>query len=159
MKIKSVFNQGEKIPTKYTADGEDINPPLEISEISSNAKSLVLIVDDPDAPRGTWVHWVVVNIPVFGNFLKIEENSVPRRAIQLANSAGGKDYHGPAPPSGTHRYLFKIYALDISDLGLGEDAEKSDVLNAMEEHVLDKAELIGTYTQDRLSQSSFFTLF
>jgi|SRR3989344_6694814 len=148
MKITSVFNQGEKIPVKYTADGENINPSLEVIGIPSDIKSLVLIVDDPDAPAGTWVHWVVINISPEIN--TIRENSIPKGAIQVTNSAGEKNYHGPAPPSGVHHYFFKIYALDTF-LSLTEDKTKKDIEKAMQNHIIDKAELIGIYSRDKLS--------
>ncbi len=143
MEVKSVFKQGEKIPVKYTADGRDVNPLLKISGIPDEAESLVLIVDDPDAPAGVWVHWLVFNIPVFGSEFRIEEESIP--GVQGINSWEHNDYGGPSPPSGIHRYFFKIYALDIKDLGLDSSADKSDVEGAMREHILDKAELMGVY--------------
>ena len=146
MKLTSVFNQGEKIPAKYTADGENINPPLEISRVPSGAKSLVLIVDDPDAPSGTWVHWVVINIPVSGSEFRIEKDSVP--GLECMNDFRKVSYGGPSPPSGIHRYFFKVYALDIPDLKLKSSSEKADVEKAMNGHVLDKAELIGIYSRD-----------
>jgi len=146
MKINSVFRQGEKIPARYTADGENINPPLEISEIPSGAKSLVLIIDDPDAPSGIWVHWILINIFVSSSNFKIEENSIPRGAVQLLNSARGKNYHGPSPPSGTHRYFFKIYALD-NFLKISEDKTKREVEKEMQGHILDRAELMGLYSR------------
>lgn len=140
MKIRSPeFKHNGFIPAKFTCQGDDVNPPLVIESIPEGAKTLVLIVDDPDAPMGTWVHWVLVNMPVTG---KIEENSIIGK--QGLNDFGRKDYGGPCPPSGTHRYFFKIYALD-SELNLGEDAGKPDVEKAMEGHMLDKAELIGLY--------------
>lgn len=140
MEVKSVFNQGEKIPVKYTADGDDVNPGLEISGIPENAKSLVLIMDDPDAPMGTWIHWVVFNIPVSVN--KIDEGASP--GIVGVNSWGRNNYGGPSPPSGVHRYFFKVYALD-SELSLDSSAEKSDVESAMQGHILDHGELMGVY--------------
>lgn len=142
MEIKSVFNNGEKIPVKYTADGDDVNPSLEITGIPKEAKSLVLVMDDPDAPRGTWVHWILFNIPP--NVNKIEENTVPVNAVQGKNSWNKNEYGGPSPPSGTHRYFFKVYALD-NQLTLSENSDKNSIENAMKEHVLDKAELIGVY--------------
>ena len=141
MEVKSVFKQGEKIPVKYTADGRDVNPLLKISGIPDEAESLVLIVDDPDAPVGDWVHWLVFNIPV--STTRIKENSVPS-GVQGTNSWGRNDYGGPSPPSGTHRYFFKVYALD-SELDLDESASKKDVVKAMQGHILDKAELMGVY--------------
>jgi len=127
------------IPSLYTCEGDDINVPLKIEGVPKQAESLVLIVDDPDAPKGTWVHWVVFNIPVT-NY--IEEDSVPGE--QGLNDFGKHDYGGPCPPSGTHRYFFKIYALDTI-LDLGSDAIKEDVDMAMEGHVIASGELIGLY--------------
>jgi len=141
MKITSPdFDNNKKIPARFTGDGENINPNLDISEIPENTKSLVLIIDDPDAPSGTWVHWVVFNIPPAT--ARISENSIP--GIQGKNSWGKNEYGGPMPPSGTHRYFFKIYALDI-ELGLDENIDKNGIEEAMENHILDKAELIGLY--------------
>ncbi|MCH7568135.1 MAG: YbhB/YbcL family Raf kinase inhibitor-like protein [Nanoarchaeota archaeon] len=145
MELKSsAFNQGEKIPVKYTCDGDDFSPPLEISGVPENTKSLVLIVDDPDAPVGTWVHWVVWNIQP--KITKIEENTVPVNAIEGINDFGKHNYGGPCPPSGTHRYFFKSYALDKT-LELDNNAKKSDVENAMRGHVIEQATLIGTYSR------------
>ena len=104
------FKNGEMIPKKYTCKGGDVNPPLEIKGIPAEAKSLALIMDDPDAPVGTWVHWVVWNIPLEGVEKVIAENSAP--GIEGINSAGKHHYHGPCPPSGVHRYYFKFYALN-----------------------------------------------
>jgi len=144
MKITSPeFAHNTSIPKKFTCEGQDINPPLVISDIPSEAKSLTLIVDDPDAPMGTWVHWVAYNIPIIK---RIEESSVP--GVQGVNNAGTKNYHGPCPPSGTHRYFFKLYALDTA-LNLAEGASKGAVEKAMQGHILDKAELIGLYKKQR----------
>lgn len=144
MKITSPeFESGKYMPAKFTCDGGDINPTLIIEGIPKEAKSLVLIVDDPDAPRGTWVHWVVYDIPIRE---RIDENSVPGK--QGMNDSGGRTYHGPCPPSGTHRYFFKIYALD-NVLNLNEGIRKPDLEKAMQGHILDKAELIGLYKRGR----------
>ncbi|MDD5193247.1 MAG: YbhB/YbcL family Raf kinase inhibitor-like protein [Candidatus Nanoarchaeia archaeon] len=143
MKIKSIFNNTEKIPSKYTADGDDINPPLEIFDIPQNAKTLVLIVDDPDAPAGVWVHWILFNIPIIN---KIKENSVPNNSKPGMNSAGKTKYHGPSPPSGTHRYFFKLYALDTM-LNLPQASKRSEIEQAMQGHILAKAEIIGLYSR------------
>ncbi len=142
MLIRSVFNNHEKIPVKYTGDGEDINPNIDILETPSNTKSFALIVDDPDAPCGDWVHWIVFNIP--SSVHRIEEDSVPKGAIEGKNNAKMLRYHRPAPPYEIHRYFFKVFALD-SMLSLHEGATKKEVLDAMEGHVIDKAELIGVY--------------
>jgi len=144
MKIaSSAFANGENIPSKYTCDAEDFSPPLEFSEIPAGAKSLALVMDDPDAPgAGGFVHWVIFNIDP--QTFQIDENSVPQNAIQGQNSAGRSSYTGPCPPSGTHRYFFKLYALDAI-LNLDSSATREDVERAMEEHTLAQAELIGLY--------------
>jgi len=139
--VKSpVFEAGKQIPKKYTCDGDDINPPLAIEGVPKEAKSLVLAIDDPDAPSGTFDHWIVWNIPASTS--KIAENSSPGKEGQ--SSFGKNGYGGPCPPSGTHRYFFKLYALD-SELKLASSAKKKDVEKAMQGHVLAKGELIGTY--------------
>ncbi len=143
MKLNSsAFENNQLIPAKYTCDGEDISPPLEISGVPEGSQSLVLIVDDPDAPMGTWDHWIVWNINPSTS--SIEENSVPEEAIEGMNSFGKQPYGGPCPPSGTHHYHFKLYALDTK-LELDSSSEKKDVEKAMENHILDRAELIGLY--------------
>jgi hypothetical protein len=136
-----VFQDGGSIPSRFTCQGEDVSPPLKIDDIPEGSKSLVLIMDDPDAPADTWDHWLVWNIPPAR---KIEENSVPKGAVQGRNSWGRSSYGGPCPPSGTHRYVFKLYALDTT-LTLGEDARKGDVEKAMEGHILAQTSLTGLY--------------
>jgi len=144
MQIKSVFNHNEKIPNIYTCDGEDKSPEIFISEVPGGAKSLVLIVDDPDAPAGTWVHWLLWNIDP--GIASIGENSIPVGAKQGMNDFKKLEYGGPCPPSGTHRYFFKVYALDI-ELDLEEGSSKEELEKAMKGHMLDKAELIGVYSR------------
>ena len=140
MKLTSPnFENNGYIPEKFTCQGEDINPVLIIEGVPEGAKSLALIVDDPDAPVGTWVHWVVYDIPVVSC---IEEASVPGK--QGGNDFGRKDYGGPCPPSGTHRYFFKIYAL-AQKLDLEKGVSKAELEKAMHDHILDQAELIGLY--------------
>jgi len=143
LKISSpVFENNGNIPAKYTCDGKDVNPPLLIENVPANTKSLALIMDDPDAPRGTWVHWVVWNIdPQAG---EIKEDSVPKSAKQGMNDFRKKDYGGPCPPSGTHRYFFKLYALDTV-LTIGQDSTKADLEKAMKGHILEEGSLIGLY--------------
>ena len=136
------FSHNGQVPLKYTCDGEDINPPLTISGVPANAKSLVLIVDDPDAPRGTWVHWTVWNIKP--DTTSIGENSLPMGAVEGTTDFGRTGYGGPCPPSGTHRYFFKIYALDTL-INLSSSARKADIEKVMEGHILDQTELIGLY--------------
>jgi len=144
MKITSPnFKDNEFIPKKFTCEGEDVNPALIVEGIPKEAKSMVLIVDDPDAPMGTWVHWVVYDIPVVN---RIEESSIPGK--QGINDFGRRDYGGPCPPSGTHRYFFKIYALDEM-LNLKEGISKKELEGIMQGHILEKAELIGLYKKAR----------
>jgi len=141
MKITSpAFKHNDMIPRKYTCQGDDINPPLTMEGIPSSAKTLALIVDDPDAPMGTWVHWVVFNIPP--TTAQVDEKTIPGK--QGRNDFGGNDYGGPCPPSGTHRYFFKLYALNTV-LNLREGIKKSDLEKAMAGHILDEDELIGLY--------------
>lgn len=141
MRIESVFGQGKPIPQKYTCQGENVSPPLEFYEIPQHTQSLVLIMDDPDAPSGTFDHWVEWNISANTHHL-VEGVSL---SYQGKNSYGLLGYKGPCPPSGKpHRYFFKLYALDVS-LSLAKGASKTQVENALEGHVLAKAELMGTY--------------
>jgi Raf kinase inhibitor-like YbhB/YbcL family protein len=140
--VKSpAFANNGFIPTKHTCDGEDVNPPLNIEGTPDGTQSLVLIVDDPDAPMGTWDHWIVWNIPPSG---KIEENSVP--GVEGLNDFRKHSYGGPCPPSGTHRYFFKVYALDTK-LNLNANSRKNDLEKAMQSHILAKGELIGRYSR------------
>lgn len=136
------FTHNGMIPPEYTCDGTDRNPPLTIRNIPAKSRSLALIVDDPDAPRGTWIHWVVWNIDP--DTTEIPANSVPRGALQGTNDFGKQSYGGPCPPSGTHRYFFKLYALDIS-LSLKTGATKAQLEDAMKGHILEKVELLGLY--------------
>ena len=140
MKLSSLeFEHEEYIPKKFTCDGEDVSPALMIEDIPEETKRLALIVDDPDAPMGTWVHWVVFNISKKD---VIEEGEVP--GTQGINDFGKLQYGGPCPPSGTHRYFFKLYALD-EKLDLKEGCHKKDLLKAMEGHIIEETELIGLY--------------
>lgn len=143
LKISSTaFKHNKMIPEKYTCDGADKSPPLAFEGVPENAKSLALIVDDPDAPRGTWVHWVVWNIDP--GTKGIAEGSVPEEALQGMNDYRRLDYGGPCPPSGTHRYFFKLYALD-TPLHMGKGAAKTDLEKSMKGHILAQAEIIGLY--------------
>jgi hypothetical protein len=147
MKISSTaFGHNDQIPKKYTCDGSDINPPLKFEGVPANARSLALIVDDPDAPAGTWVHWVVWNIDPKTS--EIKENSVPKGAMQGMNDFRKHDYGGPCPPSGTHRYFFKLYALDTT-LNIGAGARKTALESSMKGHILAEAQLIGLYERGR----------
>ena len=133
------FAHNRMIPQKYTCQGKDINPPLTISDIPEGTVSLALIIDDPDAPLRTWDHWIMWNIKPTAN---ITENSTP--GIQGQNSWGRQNYGGPCPPSGTHRYFFKLYAID-STIDLPAGSTKVDLEAAMQDHILEQAELIGLY--------------
>lgn len=134
------------IPSKYTCDGADVNPPLLIGTVPEKTRSLALIVDDPDAPVGIWVHWVVWNIGA--GTKEIPENSVPPGALQGTNDFRKQGYGGPCPPSGTHRYFFKLYALD-APLSAPAGATKARIEEAMKGHVLAQAELIGLYKRSK----------
>lgn len=136
------FGEKEHIPRLYACDGEDINPPLVIRGIPRGTGSLALVVDDPDAPTGTWVHWVVWNIRP--DTKEIKENSVPKGAVQGVNDFKKHRYGGPCPPSGTHRYFFKLYALDAM-ISLGPNASKTELERKMKTHVLSEAHLVGLY--------------
>jgi Raf kinase inhibitor-like YbhB/YbcL family protein len=140
LKIHSVaFSHGGQIPPRYTCEGENVNPALEISDIPENTKTLALIVEDPGAPRGVYDHWIAWNIPPNE---AIEENSRP--GISGKNSFGNTGYGGPCPPSGSHRYFFKVYALD-SDLDIRAGSDKKTLQEAMKDHVLGSGELMGHY--------------
>src|SRR5882724_490652 len=142
MKITSpAFENQQKIPTKYTCSGESINPPLEFSDIPANAKTLALVVDDPDAPNGDFVHWIVYNIDPTTK--SVAENSKPS-VREGYNSIGKPGYIAPCPPSGTHRYFFKLYALAI--MLDGHTLDKTALEGEMKGHILDQAELIGLYS-------------
>lgn len=136
----SAFENEGMIPEKYTCDGDDVSPPLTIENVPKEAKSLVMIVDDPDAPMGTWTHWVVWNIPAKG--MEIEENKAP--GTEGRNTSGNEKYDGPCPPSGIHRYFFKVYALDII-LENKNGASRKEIEQSMEGHVIAESALMGRY--------------
>jgi Raf kinase inhibitor-like YbhB/YbcL family protein len=145
----TAFSEGEMIPTRYTCDGPDVSPDLSWSGVPETAKSLALICDDPDAPMGTWVHWVLFNIPSSASGLPAE---IPSDAA-LENGArhGNNDfrrlgYGGPCPPGGTHRYYFKLYALDV-ELNLDSGVTKDQLLEAMQGHILAEGQLMGKYSR------------
>jgi len=140
--ISSVFPDGGQIPDKYGCRGEDINPPLKFSGVPKGTRSLALIIDDPDAPSGDWVHWLVFNIDP--QTAEISENSVPAGATIGLNSSNRTAYDSLCPPRGTHHYHFKLYALDTTLMSAS--AQKSDLLAVMDGHILAQAELIGTYS-------------
>lgn len=144
----SAFTEGSPIPVKYTCDGQDLSPPLKWSDLPQGTWSIALIADDPDAPAGTWVHWVLYNLPATISELL---QGLPTGEIILGGAAQGRNdfrrigYGGPCPPRGNaHRYFFKVYALD-TDLGLKPGATKNELLRAMEGHILTEGQLMGTY--------------
>jgi Raf kinase inhibitor-like YbhB/YbcL family protein len=144
MEISSAaFKDGEMIPSKYTCDGENVNPPIEIKNIPEEAVCLALIVDDPDAPISTWVHWLVWNMPVTHH---IKENEV--HGTEGVNDFQQHHYGGPCPPSGTHRYFFKVYALDAL-LELPSAAKKNELERIMSEHIIGFGELVGLYKRKK----------
>jgi Raf kinase inhibitor-like YbhB/YbcL family protein len=145
--MSSAFGEGDLIPRQYTCDGRDVSPPITWTGAPAGTKSLALIADDPDAPAGTWVHWVVYNLPA--GVAELHEAIPPDRELKGGGRQGKNDfrkigYGGPCPPSGTHRYFFKLYALD-AELDLEPGATKADVLAAMEGRILAEARLIGKY--------------
>lgn len=144
MKItSSAFEYNQYIPKKYTCDGENVNPPLTFSEVPSEAKSLVLIVSDPDAPSGDWTHWIVFNISP--DIKNVDEYSTPKGTV-ARNSFSKNEYGGPCPPSGTHRYIFALYALDTI-LSLDRNVDKKTVLKSINSHVLSQTEITGVYSR------------
>lgn len=145
----TAFTQGKPIPAKYTCDGQNISPPLQWHMPPQNARSFALIMDDPDAPGGTWVHWVLYNLPATAHALA---EGFPAQASLADGSRNGTNswprlgYGGPCPPGGTHHYFFKLYALDRM-IELAPGAAKEQLLSAMQGHILGQAELMGTYSR------------
>ncbi len=140
----SAFIHEGMIPARYTCDGDDISPEIAWSNYPKGTKSMALICDDPDAPGGTWVHWVAYNIPPADSSLSAKMLADCEQCLQGRNSWGNNSYGGPCPPGGTHRYFFKIYALDTM-LDLEAGATKEKLLEAIEGHVLGMGELMGRY--------------
>lgn len=139
--VKSpAFVNNKEIPKKYSCDGQEVNPPLEIESIPEGTKTMALIIEDPDSPNGAFDHWIVWNIPPSG---KIEEDSVP--GTQGINGDGRQSYSGMCPPSGSHRYYFKVYALDLKLDLKPESTRKKDLEKVIFGHVLAKGEIVGTY--------------
>jgi Raf kinase inhibitor-like YbhB/YbcL family protein len=165
MSLRSpAFSDGGMIPRSYTCDGSDRSPPLEWSGVPDSTRTLALICDDPDAPTGTWSHWVVINLQPAVRALKEgipAETSVPLARMEMEpagdsspkalaqqgqNDFGKTGYGGPCPPGGTHRYVFRLYALDTR-LDLPSSATRADVLKAIQEHILAEGRLVGKYTR------------
>jgi Raf kinase inhibitor-like YbhB/YbcL family protein len=146
MKVtSSAFQEGANIPSKFTCDGGDTSPPLQIADIPSEAKSLLLIVDDPDAPSGLFTHWMVWNIPPQTS--AVGEGSTPK-GVQGTSDFGKSGYGGPCPPSGTHRYYFRIFALD-RELDLPFGSKRAQLDAAMKGHVVAQGELMGRYSRKK----------
>lgn len=139
------FEHNTKIPSNYTCDGEDINPPLEFVNVPEEAQSLVLIVEDPDSVGKTWTHWVVFNISP--QLIKLEEDTVPRGAVETVTDFGNKGYGGPCPANGIHRYNFKLLALDTI-LDYTEDITRDELLEGIEKNIIETAELTGLYSRE-----------
>ena len=146
----TAFKDGGKIPKKYTCDGEDVSPPLSWSGAPYGTKSYVIIMEDPDAPGGTFTHWVLYDLPAGLTNLSegVEKKSdLKEGPKQGVNDFGRVGYGGPCPPGGTHRYIFTLYALDIAGLDLKGKATREEVLNTARGHVISKTNLIGTYSR------------
>jgi hypothetical protein len=137
------FPGGDSIPDKYGRVFDDINPPLTFDDIPADTESLALIMDDPDAPGATFTHWVIYNITPAST--RIAEGELPAGAVEGLNDYGKKGYGGPKPPTGTHRYFFKLFALDTK-LSIASGATAEEVSEAMRDHILSKAELAGTFS-------------
>jgi hypothetical protein len=149
MKIESpAFENDEFIPDKYTCNGKNINPQLNFSQIPPNTKSLALILEDPDAPGGIFTHWILWQMS--SEVRTIDEDSLPTTARIGKNDFSKEDYGGPCPPKGdgTHRYMFRLYALDTADLTLSTTPTREDLLQAMTGHILEEAMLIGRYKRE-----------
>lgn len=144
--LSKAFNQGEVIPSKYSYEEGNISPPLEWSSLPKNTKSLALILEDPDAPMFSWTHWIVYNIPITQTDLP--EGIPPEKEVngikQGINSWKKNGYGGPCPPWGTHRYVFKLYALD-TELEIDPEAPKSELINQIKNHAISEAKLVGKY--------------
>jgi Raf kinase inhibitor-like YbhB/YbcL family protein len=147
----TAFQDGGAIPRGYTCDGTNVSPPLEWTGVPKSAKTLAIIADDPDAPAGTWVHWVLYNLPA--EKIGVIENTPATETLSGGGMQGTNDfkkigYGGPCPPSGSHRYFFKLYALD-TELALRPGATKADVESAMAGHIVAQTQLMGTYRRQR----------
>jgi Raf kinase inhibitor-like YbhB/YbcL family protein len=148
IKVTSVaFKEGQPIPRQYSCGGVNISPPLEWSGVPKTAKTIAIMVDDPDAPGGTWVHWLLYNIPA--DNIGFVENVPATETLKAGGFQGKNDfgkigYGGPCPPSGTHRYFFKVYAVD-AELPLKAGATKAELLKALDDHVVSQGQLMGTY--------------
>lgn len=145
--VSSAFEDGGMIPSRYTCDGENVSPPLQWEGLPGNARSIAIICDDPDAPMGTWVHWVVFNLPAETKELAEnfpDDETADNGIRQGVTDFGKTGYGGPCPPSGTHRYFFKIYALDTK-IDVVSIMDKKSLLAAMQDHIIAQGQLIGRY--------------
>ena len=138
--MSKYFKDNSSIPSEFTCDGRNVSPQLSWEDVPDKTKSFALSVADPDAPMRTWIHWLVHDIPK--DVKSIEQGGLPKGAKQVENDFGVKEYGGPCPPSGTHRYIFTLYALDVERL---EGVNKRNFYDKVEEHTLDKAVLTGLY--------------
>lgn len=154
IKITSnAFREGEDIPIQFTCDGANISPPLSWSDVPIEAQSLALLMNDPDAPKGTFTHWVLFNLPRDADGLSEDvpaEEALANSARQCTNSFGNIGYGGPCPPPGhgSHRYFFRLYALD-AELSLNKGSTGDDLLNAIKGHIIDEGELMGRYERQQ----------
>ena len=139
----SAFVQDEEIPVVYSCAGQNISPPLAWSGIPDDTREVAVVVDDPDAPRGTFTHWILYGLPP--STLSLDENTTPAEAKQAKNSAGRAAYAGPCPPSGTHHYRFTVFALD-EPLDLGDGADTDEALDAISEHAVAQGQLVGLFS-------------
>ena len=146
MKLTSDFEHEGMIPEKYTCDGANVAPVLKISDVPANTKSFALIVDDPDAPVGLWVHWVLYNLPA--STREIDEKNLPAGTTAGMTNFGFTKWGGPCPPDGMHRYYFKLYALD-KELNLPYGLNKKQVEDAIKDCTIEKTELMGKYILKR----------
>jgi Raf kinase inhibitor-like YbhB/YbcL family protein len=144
--LSPVFSRGDPLPRHFAKEHGNKSPPLYFLDVPKEAKTLALIMNDPDAPSGTFTHWVLFDLPA--DVRELAEGDTPAAAVSGRNDYGDLGYGGPRPPSGTHRYFFRAYALDTK-LNLAEGASAKDVEDAMETHVLENAELMGRYSADR----------
>jgi Raf kinase inhibitor-like YbhB/YbcL family protein len=143
MEISSpAFEHQTSIPQRHSCDGDDVSPQLDVANLPDDAVSLVLVMDDPDAPAGTWDHWVAYDIAPIDSIAEGDHDI----GIGGVNSWGTTGYGGPCPPSGTHHYFFQVYALDV-ELGLAEGATKAEVIAAMDGHIIDRAQLVGLFSR------------
>ena len=140
----TALEDGGTVPVRFTCDGDEVSPPLRWGGVPADAAALALVVDDPDAPRGTFTHWVLLDLPASTSSLT--EGEVPEGAVQATTSAGTAAYAAPCPPSGTHRYRFTVYALDEAT-GLGEGAPLDEALTAVADHAVARGRLVATYSR------------